>query len=114
MASEPIEVRSVVLEAFGMRLGHIDRQLTMLTNAGLLRHVAGIAVGQYTDCGPDATTQGEWTAVDVLRDRLHRLGVPVLGGLPIGHGRPATAVPVGTMATLDADAGTLTVDPAVR
>lgn len=41
-------------------------------------------------------------------------GWAVLGGLPIGHGRPATAVPVGTMATLDADAGTLTVDPAVR
>ena len=103
----------LLLEAFGMRLGHIDRQLTMLTNAGLLRHVVGVAVGQYTDCGPDATTQGDWTAIDVLRDRLHRLGVPVLGGLPIGHGRPATAVPVGTMATLDADAGTLTVASAV-
>ena len=103
----------LLLEAFGMRLGHIDRQLTMLANAGLLRPVVGVAVGQYTDCGPDATTQGDWTAVDVLRDRLHRLGVPVLGGLPIGHGRPATAVPVGTMTTLDADAGTLTVASAV-
>jgi muramoyltetrapeptide carboxypeptidase len=103
----------LLLEAFGMRLGHIDRQLTMLTNAGLLRRVVGVAVGQYTDCGPDATTQGDWTAVDVLRDRLHRLGVPVLGGLPIGHGRPATAVPVGTLATLDADVGTLTVASAV-
>lgn len=103
----------LLLEAFGMRLGHIDRQLTMLTKAGLLRHVVGVAVGQYTDCGPDATTQGDWTAVDVLRDRLHRLGVPVLGGLPIGHGRPATAVPVGTLATLDADVGTLTVASAV-
>jgi muramoyltetrapeptide carboxypeptidase len=104
----------LLLEAFGMRLGHIDRQLTMLTNAGFLRHVVGVAVGQYTDCGADATTQGDWTAIDVLRDRLHRLGVPVLGGLPIGHGRPATAVPVGTMSTLDADAGTLTVAAAVR
>ncbi|MGH3584950.1 MAG: LD-carboxypeptidase, partial [Pseudonocardia sp.] len=66
-------------------------------------------VGQYTGCGPDAATPGDWTAIDVLRDHLHRWGVPVLGGLPIGHGEHPIAVPVGTRATLDADAGTLTV-----
>jgi muramoyltetrapeptide carboxypeptidase len=99
----------LLIEAVGLRLGHIDRQLTMLKNAGHLDGIVGIAVGQYTNCTSDATTQGDWTAMDVLRDRLPRLGVPILGGLPIGHGDNPIAVPLGVMATLDADAGVLTV-----
>ncbi|MEV0135770.1 hypothetical protein AB0H83_45925 [Dactylosporangium sp. NPDC050688] len=73
-----------------------------------------MAVGQYTSCGGTITDAGDWTVIDVLRDRLGRLGVPILGGLPIGHGAHPVAVPVGTPATLDADAGTLTVTAAVQ
>jgi muramoyltetrapeptide carboxypeptidase len=52
-----------------------------------------------------------WTVRDVLQDRLAELNVPVLGGLPIGHGRAPVSVPLGTMATIDTTAGTLTVAP---
>jgi muramoyltetrapeptide carboxypeptidase len=103
----------LLLEAYNMRLGHIDRQLTMLHKSGRLDGIRGVAVGQYTKCGSDAETQGEWTTNDVLRDRLSLLGVPILGGLPIGHGNDPIALPLGTMATLDADAGTLSVEAAV-
>ena len=104
----------LLLEDVDKRLGHMDRQLTMLQNAGYLRGIKGIALGRYHLCGPDATTQGDWTALNVLRDRLHRLNLPILGGLPLGHGVNPEAVPLGTMARLDADAGVLTVDAAVR
>jgi muramoyltetrapeptide carboxypeptidase len=87
----------------------VDRMLTHLDRAGLLSKVAGVAVGQFTDC-PGANP----SVPDVLAERLHKLGVPVLGGLPIGHGTIRHTVPLGTRATLDADAGTLTVAPAVR
>lgn len=103
----------LLLEAVGMKLGHIDRQLTMLQNAGHLKGIKAVAVGQYTNCTSDATTQGSWTAIDVLRDRLGKLGVPILSGLPIGHGENPLAVPIGTKATLDATTKTLTVEPAV-
>ena len=54
-----------------------------------------MAVGQYTECGGNPDDQGDWTAIDVLRDRLGRLGVPILGGLPIGHGAgPAGSGPL--------------------
>ncbi|HKD98581.1 MAG TPA: LD-carboxypeptidase, partial [Micromonosporaceae bacterium] len=46
--------------------------------------------------------------------RLGDLGVPVLGGLPVGHGRDQLTVPVGVPATLDVAAGTLTATAAVR
>ncbi|QYG95480.1 LD-carboxypeptidase [Iamia sp. SCSIO 61187] len=102
----------LLLEGENQRLGHIDRQLTMLMNAGHLRGIRGVAIGQYTNCHPDASTRGSWTVLDVLRDRMGLLDVPVLGGLRIGHGPHPLAVPIGTVATMDADAGTLTVESA--
>ena len=47
--------------------------------------------------------------VGVLRDRLGALGVPILGGLPIGHERDARSVVSGAEVLLDADAGVLTL-----
>jgi muramoyltetrapeptide carboxypeptidase len=106
----------LLIEAFNMRLGHIDRQLTMLRNTGVLKGVVGIAIGQYTDCGAanDPTTDVRCTEIDILRDRFGDLEVPILGGLPIGHGKNPIAVPIGTKAVLDADARTLTIESGVR
>lgn len=110
----PFDGAILLLEAVNMRLGHIDRQLTMLANSGALNGITGIVVGQYTNCGTDPTTQGDWDEHDVLADRLGRLGVPILGGLPIGHGTDAEAVPIGTQASIDVEAGTLQVAAAVK
>lgn len=87
----------------------VDRMLTHLRRAGVLAGLAGVAVGQFTDCADD------WAVgvSEVLADRLGDLGVPVLGGLPVGHGVGQLTVPVGTPATLDATAGILTVSPGV-
>lgn len=87
----------------------VDRMLTHLRRAGALDGVAGVAVGQFTECADG----WDVTVVDVLNDRLGDLRVPVLGGLPIGHGTGQLTVPVGTSATIDADAGVLTVAPGV-
>jgi muramoyltetrapeptide carboxypeptidase len=52
---------------------------------------------------------------EVLENRLAGLGVPVVYGLPLGHGTHLATLPLGVTCTLDADARTLTVDePAVR
>lgn len=106
----------LLIEAANMRIGHIDRQLTMLINSGIIKNVAGVAIGQYTDCGnaTDPTGSTKCTEIDILRDRLGRLGVPILGGLPIGHGKNPVAVPIGMRATLDANKGMLTVESGVK
>jgi muramoyltetrapeptide carboxypeptidase len=96
----------------GSGLGMVDRSLTQLRRSGLLDGLRGVAVGQITGFEDDEIN--DWTVLDVLRDGLAKLGVPVLGGLPIGHGPQPATVPLGTMASLDPVAGTLTVAPGVR
>lgn len=106
----------LLIEATNMRIGHIDRQLTMLINSGIIKNVVGVAIGQYTECGnaTDPTGTTKCTEIDILRERFGRLGVPILGGLPIGHGKNPIALPIGTKAILDADARTLSVAAGVR
>jgi muramoyltetrapeptide carboxypeptidase len=82
----------------------------MLAQAGHLRGISGIAVGQFTRFEP----HNDWTIIDVLRDHLTRSDIPVLGGLPIGHGKNPRTVPIGTKAVLDADLGALCVSPGAR
>jgi muramoyltetrapeptide carboxypeptidase len=48
---------------------------------------------------------------EILMEHFGALGVPLLGGLPIGHGDQQTAIALGVPAVLDADTGTLTVQP---
>src|SRR5256885_638632 len=88
----------------------IVRNLTRLHRAGHLNGILGIAIGQFTGF----SASDGWTVVDVRRDRLSPLGVPILGGLPLGHGPNAIALPVGTEAVLDADQRILTAASAVQ
>ncbi len=46
----------------------------------------------------------------MLETRLSGLGVPVLYGLPCGHGQTLVTLPLGVEATVDADALSLTID----
>ena len=100
------------IEAIDTYIGQIDATLTQLRRSGCLDGLKGVAVGQFIRSAEPEP--GKWSVIDVLYDQLGELGVPILGGLPIGHGPHPPTLPLGTMATLDTTAGTLTIDPAVR
>lgn len=74
----------VVLEEIGEAPYKIDRMLQQLKAAGVLRGVAGIALGRFTGCDPPSGA--EWTLRDLMVEQLGPLGVPILADLPIGHG----------------------------
>jgi muramoyltetrapeptide carboxypeptidase len=96
-------------------LRHVDRALTQLRRSGALQGLRGVALGQFFgfEDDPTASQDGGWNITDVLTEHFGGLGIPVLGGLPVGHrDRPAT-LPLGTEAMLDGTARTLTVAPAV-
>jgi muramoyltetrapeptide carboxypeptidase len=102
----------LLLEAVDTPIGRIDSTLTQLSKSGLLTGVRGVAVGQFIRSA-EQVRPGKWSAIDVIRDHFGPLGIPVLGGLPIGHGPRPPTVPLGTRAVLDASARTLTVEPGV-
>lgn len=93
-------------------LGHVDRHLTQLMRSGSLRGLRGVALGRFP--GFEGFIDRDWTVVDVLQDRLEALGVPVIGGIDVGHGDDPLSTPLGPIAELNVDAGTLTVGPAVH
>ena len=89
-----------------------DRMLTHLLNAGLLQQVAGIAIGINKNCeDPKSKRTREYrqTLAEVFAERLVPLKVPVVYGLPFGHIPHNATLPVGARATLDANAGELSV-----
>ena len=89
----------------------IDRMLTQLWLAGKLQHAAGIAFGKFTKTEDDGNT---FSIEEIIQRRCASLGIPVVGGLMIGHIADKTTVPMGIRARLDADAGTLELlEPAV-
>jgi len=104
-ALPPMDGAILLLEAVNMHLGQVDRQLTMLRKAGHLAGLAGVAIEQFTGFQPS----NGFTIVDLLREHLHSMGVPVLGGLPLGHGDEPLSTLVGVTATLDATSQDLTV-----
>ena len=76
----------------------LDRAVQQLLDAGALDEVAGVALGTWEGCAPPAGA--DWTLRDVLIDALRPLGVPIVGGLPFGHGARNHALPIGRQATL--------------
>lgn len=94
----------------GLGLGVVDRQVTQLLRSGVLDGVRAIALGRFP--GYEDFSDRGWTLLDVLADRFAGLGIPVLGGLELGHGTDPLATLLGTRAHLDADAGILVVQPA--
>jgi muramoyltetrapeptide carboxypeptidase len=91
----------------------LDRQLVQLRAAGKLDAASGIAVGQLVDC--ESQRYPEITSRDVIDELLATARGAVIVDLPFGHTADNRALPVGTLAEIDGESGTLTLlEPAVE
>ncbi|MFI6297462.1 LD-carboxypeptidase [Nonomuraea sp. NPDC050790] len=88
----------VFLEDVGEAPYRIDRMLTQLLLAGAFEGVLGFALGSWEGCGDP---------YPVLRERLLPLGVPVLAGLPVGHGTPQLSIWLGALGAIDTESCSL-------
>lgn len=91
------------LEDVDERPFRLDRYLTQILQSPLRNWVAGVLLGQFTGCADP----GGQTAADVMERLLTPLGVPILSGIPIGHGVPSFPLPIGAEALLDGETGDL-------
>lgn len=103
----------LVLEDTNEGLYRMDRMLVQLMLTGALSEIAGIAFGQCTGCDADESsddTRLNRTLDDVLREFAVAVQVPCITGIPLGHIDDQWTVPLGAIATLDADALTINVE----
>ncbi len=82
---EPVWAGSIlVLEDVNEPLYRIDRMITHLLQSGRLSEVKGIVLGEFSMEEGDESSK---MLYNLFKDRLAGLGVPVISGLPVGHGR---------------------------
>ncbi|MBW2206028.1 MAG: LD-carboxypeptidase [Deltaproteobacteria bacterium] len=96
------------IEDRGEPLYRIDRMLTHLHLGGILKDLAGLIAGQFEDRGDDSDIGR------LLKERTSDTGIPVVTGLPLGHGDLNLPLPVGLRGSLDTEKMTLSVlEPSV-
>ena len=62
----------------------------------LLSRLSGIACGRFSWDEEDVPP-GDFSMEEILEERLGSLGIPVVLNLPVGHGLPNQALPLGAM-----------------
>ncbi|MFN5119523.1 MAG: LD-carboxypeptidase [Cyanobacteriota bacterium] len=108
----PLAGAILILEDVGEAPYRIERMLTHWRLCGALQGLAGIGFGSFEGC-EEADSRAEepedrrFSLQQVLQERTADLGIPVLGGLPVGHSPGNAALPLGIQARLDGHRGTL-------
>ena len=99
-AFTPPEGYVLFLDDVGERPYRIDRMLTQLWQAGLLRAASAVVLAEFPDCGDAAGRDARSVCGDLLAD----FQGPVLFGFPSGHtSGPALTLPFGVTVTVAAD-----------
>ena len=108
----------LILEDVGEAPYRIERMLTHWRLCGALQRLGGIGFGSFEACddpqddgegGNGTSSAARFGLEQVLRERTADLGIPVLAGLPVGHGPVNAALPLGIRARLDGDRGRLAI-----
>lgn len=95
-----------VLEDVHEATYRVDRMLVQLRQAGAFDGCRGILFGHCTDC-PDTNEDGRRSLRELVAELAISLRVPALMGVPVGHIPDQWTLPLGALATLDADACSL-------
>ncbi len=98
----------VVLEDVHEALYRVDRMLVQLLQSGAFRGCCAILFGHCTDC-PEINEDGRRSLHELVRELGETLRVPTLMGVPVGHIPDQWTLPFGALATVDADAHSLTI-----
>jgi len=102
----------IFIEEVGEEPYRVDRMLTQMIQSGKFENAAGVMMGIFRKC--EVKKESDLTAksfnlMEVLKDRLSTLKIPVVYGMSFGHVKDKFTIPFGAFAELDADAQTFTL-----
>jgi len=89
----------------------IDRMMSHLQQAGVLKHIAGFVFGQCIKCtvGDGKSKYGTRTLMQILNHYIKPLGVPAWYGAMIGHMPDMFIMPEGVRVRINASRGSITM-----
>ena len=96
----------IFLEEYVEEPYRVDRLLTQMIQAGKFDEAAGVALGVFRKCESkeeNPSFSNSFSLMEVLKDRLSDLKIPVVYGLSFGHVKDKFTIPFGIKAELDAD-----------
>jgi muramoyltetrapeptide carboxypeptidase len=96
------------IEDVGERPYRLDRMFTQALQACKLHKAAAIVLGVFEDCQPKPD-EDSLSLMEMLRDRLASLGMPVVYGLHFGHISNQMTLPYGIKAALDTEKRSITL-----
>jgi muramoyltetrapeptide carboxypeptidase len=100
--------RILLLEEVAEQPYRVDRFLSQLRLAGKLDILAGVILGQFTDCDPVAD-KPSLGLTEIFDTYFGNLGIPILSDFPTGHTRNNATLPLNLPVELDAGAKRLTI-----
>ena len=102
------------LEETGEWIYRCDRMLTQLALAGVFEKAAGVVFGAFTDCDVSPSGYGRFSLNDIFEQHMIPARIPAFSGAMFGHIPDKRTIPLGVMAEIDTDAGTIDLlEPAV-
>ena len=99
------------IEDVGEQLYNLDRMMIQLKRVGLLKNLAGLMIGQFSEMNDSDGGFGQ-SAYEIIHAQTKDYEFPIAFDFPIGHTSKNHAIPIGIAATLNVnDAGaTLILD----
>ncbi len=94
-------------EEVGEEPYRVDRMLTHLKHAGVLRKIKALLIGSLMDCVLTDKTKPSLTIDEMLREITEDLKIPILSNLAYGHLPHKLTMPIGLNAKIDSRAATL-------
>ncbi len=92
----------------------VDRLLTQLANAGMLKGLHGVLLGDFeTDVVYKETAEKKYWK-EIFLERFAPLGIPVLDRLPVGHGKLNEPLPLGVRAAITKNGKLLVLEQPVH
>ena len=73
----------LLIEDIAERHYHIDRMMRNLRMSGVLAHLSGLIVGQFSDCEDDPLMQQ--TVYETIKEAVADYDYPLIFNAPVGH-----------------------------
>jgi len=95
----------LIFEDINEQAYRIDRMLTQWRLTGLLNNIEGIGFGNFVECNSDKNDY--FKIEEIIKERCIDLKIPIIGSLAIGHANGNAALPLGKIACLNGNKGTI-------